>query len=120
MVVQWNDTSPIYVQLRERVIAQILEGAIRPGEALPSVRQVAGDLAINPLTVAKAYQTLTDEGLVEKRRGLGLFVTEGADRQLRKSEREHFLNEEWPAIQARMRALGIEPADLLRPSHNEH
>lgn len=120
MVTQWSDTTPIYVQLRERVIAQILEGTIRPGEALPSVRQVAGDLAINPLTVAKAYQTLTDEGLVEKRRGLGLFVTEGADRQLRKSEREHFLKEEWPAIQARMRALGIDPADLLGNTPYDH
>ena len=120
MVTPWSDTSPIYVQLRERVIAQILEGAIRPGEALPSVRQVAGELAINPLTVTKAYQTLADEGLVEKRRGLGLFVAEGADRQLRKSEREHFLTTEWPAIQARMRALGIDPADLLAKTPTDH
>lgn len=114
MVSEWSDTTPIYVQLRERVLAQILEGAIRPGEPLPSVRQVAGDLAINPLTVSKAYQTLADEGVVEKRRGLGLYVTEGADVQVRERERERFLGEEWPAILARIRRLELSPGQLLR------
>lgn len=114
MVSDWNETTPIYVQLRERVLAQILEGAIKPGEALPSVRQVAGELAINPLTVSKAYQTLADDGVVEKRRGLGLYVTDGADRELRLRERDRFLSEEWPQIVARMRRLELSPDTLLR------
>lgn len=114
MVSDWNDTTPIYVQLRERVLAQILEGAIKPGEALPSVRQVAGELAINPLTVSKAYQTLADEGVVEKRRGLGLYVADGADRDLRLRERDRFLSEEWPQIVARIRRLELSPETLLR------
>ena len=110
---QWNDTTPIYLQLRERVVAQILAGDIRPGEALPSVRQVAAELAINPITVSKAYQTLSDDGLVEKRRGLGLYVSEGADTVLRRRERELFMSQEWPAMIIRMRSLGIDPARLL-------
>lgn len=110
---QWNDSTPIYLQLRERVVAQILAGDIRPGEALPSVRQVAAELAINPITVSRAYQTLSDDGLVEKRRGLGLFVSAGADTVLRKRERELFMNQEWPAMILRMRSLGIDPAQLL-------
>jgi GntR family transcriptional regulator len=114
MVSEWSDNTPIYVQLRERVLAQILEGAIKPGEPLPSVRQVAGELAINPLTVSKAYQTLTDEGVVEKRRGLGLYVAEGADRELRLRERERFLHEDWPQIVARIRRLELAPETLLR------
>ncbi|MCK9490412.1 MAG: GntR family transcriptional regulator [Xanthomonadales bacterium] len=113
MVNPWNDTTPIYVQLRERVVAQILAGDIRPGEALPSVRQVAAELAINPITVSKAYQTLSDDGLVEKRRGLGLYVSEGADTVLRRRERELFMSQEWPAMIIRMRSLGIDPAQLL-------
>lgn len=114
MVDQWSETTPIYVQLRERVLAQILEGALRPGDALPSVRQVAGELAINPLTVSKAYQTLADEGVVEKRRGLGLYVTDGADRDVRTRERDRFLTDEWPQIVARIRRLGLAPDTLLR------
>lgn len=113
MVNTWNDSTPIYLQLRERVVAQILAGDIRPGEALPSVRQVAAELAINPITVSRAYQTLSDDGLVEKRRGLGLFVSPGADTVLRKRERELFMNQEWPAMILRMRSLGIDPAQLL-------
>lgn len=110
----WSETTPIYVQLRERVLAQILEGAIKPGDALPSVRQVAGELAINPLTVSKAYQTLADEGVVEKRRGLGLYVMDGADRDVRVRERERFLNEEWPQVVARIRRLDLSADTLLR------
>ncbi len=94
-------------------MAQILAGDIRPGEALPSVRQVAAELAINPITVSKAYQTLSDDGLVEKRRGLGLFVSAGADTVLRTRERELFMNQEWPAMIIRMHSLGIDPAQLL-------
>lgn len=110
----WSETTPIYVQLRERVLAQILEGAIKPGDALPSVRQVAGELAINPLTVSKAYQTLADEGVVEKRRGLGLYVMDGADRDVRVRERDRFLNEEWPQVVARIRRLDLSADILLR------
>ena len=119
MVSDWNETTPIYVQLRERVLAQILEGAIKPGEARPSVRQVAGELAINPLTVSKAYQTLADEGVVEKRRGLGLYVADGADRDLRLRERDRFLSEEWPQIVARIRRLELSPDTLLRDLHSQ-
>jgi GntR family transcriptional regulator len=114
MVGEWSDATPIYVQLRERVLDQILEGAIKPGEALPSVRQVAGELAINPLTVSKAYQALADEGVVEKRRGMGIYVAEGADRELRLRERERFLSEEWPLVVARIRRLDLSPDALLR------
>jgi GntR family transcriptional regulator len=114
MVGEWSDATPIYVQLRERVLDQILEGAIKPGEALPSVRQVAGELAINPLTVSKAYQSLADEGVVEKRRGMGIYVAEGADRELRVRERERFLSEEWPLVVARIRRLDLSPDALLR------
>ena len=114
MVGEWSDATPIYVQLRERVLDQIHEGAIKPGEALPSVRQVAGELAINPLTVSKAYQSLADEGVVEKRRGMGIYVAEGADRELRVRERERFLSEEWPLVVARIRRLDLSPDALLR------
>lgn len=110
----WSEATPIYVQLRERVLAQILEGAIKPGDALPSVRQVAGELAINPLTVSKAYQTLADEGVVEKRRGLGLYVMEGADRDVRVRERDRFLTDEWPRVVARIRRLDLSADILLR------
>ncbi len=110
----WSEATPIYVQLCERVLAQILEGAIKPGDALPSVRQVAGELAINPLTVSKAYQTLADEGVVEKRRGLGLYVMEGADRDVRVRERDRFLTDEWPRVVARIRRLDLSADILLR------
>lgn len=114
MTSEWNDSTPIYLQLRERVLAQILDGAIKPGEPLPSVRQVAGELAINPLTVSKAYQSLADEGVVEKRRGLGLYVTDNADRDVRRRERERFLGEEWPRLVTRIRQLELSPEQLLR------
>ena len=114
MVGDWSDATPIYVQLRERVLEQILEGAIKPGDALPSVRQVTGELAVNPLTVSKAYQTLADEGVVEKRRGLGLYVMEGADRDVRVRERQRFLSEEWPRVVARIRRLDLSADHLLR------
>ena len=90
MTVTWNDSVPIYRQLRDRVVAMILDGALKEGDALPSVRQVAADFQINPLTVSKAYQELVDEALVEKRRGLGMYVTEGAHAKLLGSERERF------------------------------
>ncbi|MHB1617358.1 MAG: GntR family transcriptional regulator [Metallibacterium sp.] len=114
MTVTWNDSVPIYRQLRERVVAMILDGALKEGDALPSVRQVAADFQINPLTVSKAYQELVDEQLVEKRRGLGMYVIDGARVKLLGSEREHFLRDEWPALLERIQRMGLEPASLLQ------
>ena len=119
MTVTWNDNVPIYRQLRERVVAMILDGALNEGDALPSVRQVAADYQINPLTVSKAYQELVDEQLVEKRRGLGMFVTEGAQEALLKSERERFLREEWPRIRARIERMNLDLQKLLAPPVQE-
>jgi GntR family transcriptional regulator len=113
MTVTWNDNVPIYRQLRERVVAMILDGALNEGDALPSVRQVAADYQINPLTVSKAYQELVDEQLVEKRRGLGMFVTDGARQALLRSERESFLREEWPRIRARIERMNLDLQKLL-------
>ena len=113
MTVTWNDNVPIYRQLRERVVAMILDGALNEGDALPSVRQVAADYQINPLTVSKAYQELVDEQLVEKRRGLGMFVTDGAREALLRSERESFLREEWPRIRARIERMNLDLQKLL-------
>ncbi len=110
---EWNDSQPIYRQLRDRVVAMILEGALSEGDPLPSVRHVAAEQTINPLTVLKGYQQLVDEGLVEKRRGLGMFVVEGARTALLHDERQRFLAEQWPAIAATIRRLGLTPKDLL-------
>jgi len=110
----WNDNTPIYRQLRDRVVAMILDGVLKQGDALPSVRQVAADFQINPITVSKAYQELVDEALVEKRRGLGMYVTEGARGALLKSERERFLKEEWPSLFARLERMGIDIDTLLK------
>ena len=114
MSVQWNDTTPIYLQLKERVVAMMLDGVLKPGDALPSVRQVAADFQLNPITVSRAYQELADESLVEKRRGLGMYVTEGAPEKLLASERERFLREEWPAVLVRIERLGLSAEQLLR------
>jgi len=110
---QWLEGAPIYRQLRDRVIALILEGSLKEGDAVPSVRQVAADFRINPLTVMKAYQALADEGLLEKRRGLGMFVSQGAHVALHKDERTRFLETEWPRIHARITSLGLDLKDLL-------
>jgi len=109
----WNDSQPIYWQLKERTIAMILDGTLAEGEPLPSVRTVASEFQLNPITVSKSYQALVDEGLVEKRRGLGMFVCEGARRKLIESERSKFLNEEWPAMLNRVEQLGLSIEDLL-------
>lgn len=114
MTIAWNDSTPIYRQLRDRVVAMVLDGVLKPGDPLPSVRQVAADFQINPITVSKAYQELVDENLVEKRRGLGMYVTDGAREALLKSERERFLNEEWPQLHARLQRLGLELETLMR------
>lgn len=116
MTVTWNDTSPIYLQLKERVVAMILDGLLGPGDALPSVRQVAADYQLNPITVSRAYQELVDETLVEKRRGLGMYVTEGAREKLLASERERFLKEEWPAVLERIQRLGLDMEKLVKQS----
>lgn len=111
---EWNDSQPIYRQLRDRVVAMILEGALNEGDPLPSVRTVAADSRINPLTVLKAYQQLVDEQLVEKRRGLGMFVSAGARNLLLKGERQRFLSEDWPRIHATIQRLGLSAEELLR------
>ena len=113
MTIVWNDNTPIYRQLRDRVVAMILDGVLKQGDALPSVRQVAADFQLNPITVSKAYQELVDEQLVEKRRGIGMYVTEGARDVLLKSERERFLREEWPVLRERLQRLGLNLAQLL-------
>jgi GntR family transcriptional regulator len=113
MDTNWNDSLPIYRQLRDRVVAMILEGVLNDGDPLPSVRSVAAEYRLNPLTVLKGYQQLVDENLVEKRRGRGMFVTEGARRALLKDERQLFLEEEWPKIASRIQRLGFEPKELL-------
>lgn len=113
MATQWNDSQPIYWQLKERTVAMILDGTLKEGDALPSVRTVAAELQLNPITVSKSYQALVDEGLVEKRRGLGMFVCEGARNQLMASERNKFLKEEWPATLNRIEQLGLDAESLL-------
>ena len=110
---EWNDSQPIYRQLRDRVVAMILDGILKEGDPLPSVRTVAAEYRVNPLTVLKGYQELVDEELVEKRRGLGMYVKEGARKLLLKSERQKFLSEEWPKISATIQRLGLTPDELL-------
>lgn len=110
----WNDNQPIYRQLRDKVVAMILEGALKDGDALPSVRSVAADYQLNPLTVMKGYQELVDEDLVEKRRGLGMFVKEGARKKLGMDERERFLKEEWPRVVQTIQRLDLDAGELLK------
>jgi len=110
---EWSDGSPIYRQLRDRIVAMILDGLLNEGDPLPSVRNVASEYRINPLTVLKAYQQLVDEQLVEKRRGLGMFINAGARALLLQGERQRFLSEQWPAISATIQRLGLTPQELL-------
>jgi GntR family transcriptional regulator len=118
MSVIWNENTPIYLQLKEKVIGMLLDGVLKPGDALPSVRQVAADFQLNPITVSRAYQELVDESLVEKRRGLGMYVTEGAPEKLLASERQRFLKEEWPALLARIEQLGLKLEELMKRSED--
>src|SRR5205085_12052114 len=111
---EWNDSQPIYRQLRDRVVAMILDGLLSEGDPLPSVRSVAAEYRVNPLTVLKAYQQLVGEELVETRRGLGMFVKAGARDLLLKAERQKFLAEQWPRIAATIQRLGITPKELLK------
>jgi GntR family transcriptional regulator len=120
---EWNDSQPIYRQLRDLVVAMILDGVLKEGDPLPSVRNVAAEYRVNPLTVLKSYQELVDERLVEKRRGRGMFINAGARRLLLQGEREKFLAEQWPAINATIQRLGLSPEDLLaalKPEKKEH
>ena len=110
---EWDDSQPIYRQLRDRVIAMILDAVLKEGEPLPSVRTVATDYRVNPLTVLKAYQQLADEEIVEKRRGVGMFVKAGVRQQLLRDERQRFLKEEWPGVLATLQRLGLKAEELL-------
>lgn len=110
---EWNDNQPIYRQLYDRVVAMILDGMLKEGDPLPSVRNVAAENRVNPLTVLKAYQQLADEELVEKRRGLGMFVISGARDVLLREERDNFLRVQWPQICETIRRLGLTPEELL-------
>jgi len=110
---EWNDNQPIYRQVRDRVVAMMLDGALNEGDPLPSVRSVAAEYRVNPLTVLKGYQQLVDEGLVESRRGLGMFINSGARGLLLKGERQKFLDEEWPRIRATIQRLGLKAEELL-------
>jgi GntR family transcriptional regulator len=111
---EWSDGQPIYRQLRDRVVAMILDGVLKEGDPLPSVRNVAAEYRVNPLTVLKGYQQLVDEGLVETKRGRGMFINSGARSLLLQGEREKFLGEEWPRIYATIQRLGLKPKDLLQ------
>ena len=110
---EWSDSQPIYRQLRDRVVAMILDGVLKEGDALPSVRSVAAEYRVNPLTVLKGYQQLSNEGLVETRRGRGMFINAGARELLLRSEREKFLADEWPRVRENIRRLGLMAEDLL-------
>ena len=111
---KWNEDQPIYRQLRDRVVAMILEDVLTDGDALPSVRNVAAEYRLNPLTVLKGYQELVDEGLVEKKRGRGMFVNEGAKDRLLHAERQRFLDKEWPKVIASINRLGLDAKELLQ------
>ncbi len=110
---KWSEDLPIYRQLRDRVVAMILEGVLGDGDALPSVRNVAAEYRLNPLTVLKGYQELVDEGLVEKKRGRGMFVIDGAQKRLLKDERQRFVEKEWPKVMETVERLGLDVSELL-------
>jgi GntR family transcriptional regulator len=110
---EWNDSQPIYRQLRDRVVALILDGVLNEGDPLPSVRNVAAEYRLNPITVLKAYQEFVDEQLVEKKRGRGMYINVGARDLLLNAEREKFLAEHWPRVYATIRLLGLTPEELL-------
>ena len=116
---EWNDSQPIYRQLRDRVVAMILDGVLKEGDPLPSVRNVAAEYRVNPLTVLKGYQELVDEGLVESRRGLGMFINVGARKLLLEGERQKFLSEEWPRISATIQRLGLKAEELLNGANKQ-
>ncbi|HKO54247.1 MAG TPA: GntR family transcriptional regulator, partial [Thermoanaerobaculia bacterium] len=110
---EWNDSQPIYRQLRDRIVAMILDGVLGEGDPLPSVRNVAAEYRVNPITVLKGYQQLVDERLVETKRGRGMFINAGARNLLLQGERQKFLEEQWPRIQATIQRLGLTAEELL-------
>jgi GntR family transcriptional regulator len=110
---EWNDSQPIYRQLRDRVVAMILDGVLKEGDPLPSVRNVAAEYRVNPITVLKGYQQLVEEQLVESRRGLGMFINAGAHDLLLQAERRKFMAEQWPRVYATIQRLGLTPKELL-------
>ena len=110
----WHNNAPIYRQLKDRIVGMVLDGLLKPGDALPSVRQIAADFQLNPITVMRAYQELADATLVEKRRGIGMYVTDGAREKLLVSERERFLSEEWPPLLERIQRLGMSLKELMQ------
>jgi GntR family transcriptional regulator len=110
----WSDGQPIYRQLRDRVVAMILDGVLKEGDPLPSVRSVAAEYRVNPLTVLKGYQQLVDEQLVESRRGRGMFINVGARDLLLQGERQKFLEEQWPRVHATIQRLGLNAKELLK------
>lgn len=113
MEIIWNNKEPIYLQLKDRLVELILDGLLNEGDALPSVRKISSEQRINPITVSKAFQILVDDQLVEKKRGLGMYVVIGAKDKLAKQEREKFLTKEWPQTRERIERLGLEISDLL-------
>jgi GntR family transcriptional regulator len=119
MDAEWNDAQPIYRQLRDRVVDLILDGVLAEGDPLPSVRTVAADYRVNPITVLKGYQQLVDEGLVETKRGRGMFIQPGARELLLEGERRKFLDEQWPRVFATIQRLGLTAEDLLEPAARE-
>ncbi len=119
MNVQWSDNSPIYRQLKDKLVSMMLDGFIKPGDALPSVRQIAAEYQLNPITVSRAFQELADEQVVEKRRGLGMYMTDNAREQLLSSEKQRFLNDEWPLIAERIQRLGLGINQLLATTQGE-
>ena len=119
MVEQWKDDRPIYLQLKDQILTMIMDGELAEGEALPSVRKVAVEYQINPITASKAYAELVDDGLVEKKRGLGMFILEGARKNLLAAEQKAFLEVEWPKIVEQISRLGLDTKELLRVSHND-
>jgi len=116
---EWNDSQPIYRQLRDLVVAMILDRVLKEGDSLPSVRTVAAEYRVNPLTVLKGYQQLVEEGLVETRRGRGMFINAGARDLLLRGERQRFLGDEWPRISETIRRLGLTAEELLRAAPGE-
>lgn len=113
---EWNTERPIYRQLKDKIEHLIIDGSLKEGEAVPSVRQIAVDERINPLTVSRAYQLLVEEGILEARRGLGMFVLQGAAKTTLRRARENFLNNDWPRIHSLIERLGFEPEELLKNS----
>ena len=116
---EWGNSQPIYRQLRDRVVAMILDGMLKEGDPLPSVRTVAAEYRVNPITVLKGYQQLVDEQLVETKRGRGMFINAGARDLLMQGERQKFLAEQWPRIHATIQRLGLTPEELLAATTSE-